>query len=58
MGSGTTAVAAYLTGRNWIGFEIDPAVAEQARYRVANTQPPLFMPQPEQAGLWAGAGVE
>jgi site-specific DNA-methyltransferase (adenine-specific) len=51
MGSGTTALAARLTGRRWIGFEIDPATAELARERVANTQPPLFVPEPVQLAL-------
>lgn len=48
MGSGTTAVAAKLTGKHWIGFEIDPTTAELARQRVANTQPPLFVYEPQQ----------
>lgn len=39
MGSGTTAVAAKQTAREFVGFEIDPATAERARQRVANTQP-------------------
>ncbi len=41
MGSGTTAVAAKLTGRRYAGFEIDPATAERARQRVVETMEPL-----------------
>lgn len=48
LGSGTTAIAARKLGRQYIGFEIDPATAERARERVQNTQPPLFVPEPEQ----------
>lgn len=35
MGSGSTAVAAVLTGRKWIGYEIDPSYCEITRKRVA-----------------------
>ena len=41
LGGGTTAVACYQLGRNFIGSEIDPRVAEDARKRLAETQPPL-----------------
>jgi len=51
MGSGTTAVAAKMLSRHWLGFEIDPQVAERARLRVLETQPPLFIPEPEQLTL-------
>lgn len=51
MGSGTTAKAAVITGRNYLGFELDPATAERARARVANTQPPLFVPEHTQLKL-------
>ena len=47
-GSGTTCKAAKMLGRNYIAFEIDPNTAERARERVRNTQPPLFVLQPEQ----------
>jgi len=47
-GSGTTAKAAKILSRNYIAFEIDPATADLARERVLNTQPPLFVPEPEQ----------
>lgn len=32
----------------WLAFEIDPETAERARERVRMTQPPLFVPEPEQ----------
>jgi len=51
MGSGTTALAAYLAGRQWWGTEIDPATCELARERVRNTQPPLFVAQETQGVL-------
>ena len=35
MGSGSTAVAAALTGRRWVGYEIDPQYCEVTRKRVA-----------------------
>jgi len=47
MGSGTTAVAAKVTGRGWTGFELIPDTAEQARQRVSDVYP-LFVPEPEQ----------
>ena len=37
-----------MLGRHYVAFEIDPNVAERARERVANTQMPLFVPEPEQ----------
>ena len=51
VGSGTTCVAAKKLGRNYIAFEIDPETAELARERVRNTQPPLFVMEPEQGEL-------
>ena len=48
VGGGTTAAACKITGRNYIAFEIDPETADLARERVLNTQPPLFVPEPEQ----------
>ncbi len=50
-GEGTIPAACYSLGRNYLAFEIDPATAELARERVANTQPPLFVVQPEQLPL-------
>jgi site-specific DNA-methyltransferase (adenine-specific) len=37
-GGGTTLVAAKTIGRKWLGFEIDPAAADRARVRLAETQ--------------------
>jgi len=50
-GGGTFPAVAKQLGRHWLGFEIDPAVAERARLRVLETQPPLFIPEPEQLTL-------
>ena len=47
-GSGTNAVACKMLSRKWMAFEIDPPTADLARKRVRETQPPLFVPQPEQ----------
>lgn len=47
-GGGTVPAVCKMLGRNYLAFEIDPATAEMARERVAQTQPPLFVPQPEQ----------
>lgn len=51
MGSATTAVAAKILHRHWLGFEIDPDTAERARQRVLTTQAPLVFPEPEQLTL-------
>ena len=48
-GGGTVPAVCKMLGRNYIAFEIDPDTAERARERVRNTQPPLFVLQPEQA---------
>ena len=50
-GGGTVPAVCKMLGRNYIAFEIDPDTAERARQRVANTQPPLFVLQPEQAEM-------
>lgn len=47
-GGGTVPAVCKMLGRNYIAFEIDPLTAERARDRVRNTQPPLFVLQPEQ----------
>lgn len=47
-GSGTTCCAAKRLGKSWVGFEIGTLTAERARQRVLNTQPPLFVLEPEQ----------
>ena len=51
MGSGTTAVAALLEGRRYIGMEISPSYCEGARERIAAVDPatgtpPLPLPRP------------
>ena len=51
-GSGTVPAVCKMLGRRYLAFEIDPAVAQTARDRVRDTQPPLFVPEPEQAALW------
>jgi len=47
-GGGTVPAVCKILGRNYIAFEIDPDTAELARERVRNTQPPLFVMEPEQ----------
>ena len=42
-GSGTTCKAAYQLGRNYLGIEIDPEIAELSRKRLTESQPPLFV---------------
>ena len=44
-GSGTTGVACIQTGRNFLGFEIDPGYADIARRRCAEAEPALFKPR-------------
>jgi len=51
-GGGTVPAVCKMLGRRYLAFEIDPDVAQRARDRVRNTQPPLFVPEPEQAALW------
>lgn len=51
-GSGTLAVACKKTGRRYIGFEIEPGVAEKARKRVAQTAVPLLI---RNAEVWQPA---
>jgi DNA modification methylase len=41
MGSGSTAVAAVLTGRKWIGYDVDPEYCEITRKRAAATEASL-----------------
>lgn len=47
-GSGTTCKMAKNLGRKWIGFDVSAEYVELARERVAHTQPPLFVAQPDQ----------
>lgn len=51
VGCGTTAMAAKILGRSWLGFEIGPDTAQMARERVELTQSPLFIPQPSQVEM-------
>ena len=56
IGSGTTAVAAIRTGRQFIGFEIDPHYCEIANRRIADEQAKIPIPfkeyeKPEQTAL-------
>jgi len=51
IGGGTVPKVCKMLGRNYVAFEILPDVAELARQRVANTQPPLPHCQPEQLDL-------
>jgi hypothetical protein len=50
-GGGTVPAVCKMLGRRWLAFEIDPDMAEDARQRVRQTQPPLFVPQPQQAEM-------
>ena len=50
-GGGTVPAVCKMLGRRWLAFEIDPDTAERARERVRMTQPPLFVPEPEQMEL-------
>jgi len=40
MGSGTTAIACLNTGRNFIGFELDPECFQAAQQRLRASQSP------------------
>ena len=50
-GGGTVPAVCKMLGRHYLAFEIEPDVAERAREWVRNTQPPLFVAQPEQMRL-------
>lgn len=51
-GGGTVPAVCKMLGRHYLAFEIDPATAERARERVHDTQPPLPLVLPEQAGMF------
>lgn len=53
-GGGTVPAVCKMLGRRYLAFEIEPDVAERARERVRNTQPPLFVAEPEQQPLLPG----
>lgn len=44
-GGGTTPAMARLLDRQYLAFELDPAMAEKARVRLATVQPLLFPPE-------------
>ena len=48
-GGGTVPAVCKMLGRKYLAFEIDPDTCEMARERVRNTQPPLFVPEPQQS---------
>jgi adenine-specific DNA methylase len=50
-GGGTVPAVCKMLGRRYLAFEIDPDIAELARERVRNTQPPLPLEMPEQGVL-------
>lgn len=43
MGSGSTAVACKITGRHYLGFELNPDYCVEARERIAETEQPLSL---------------
>lgn len=47
-GSGTTGIACVELGRGFVGFEIDPDMAECARQRMQSAPLPLFILEPQQ----------
>ena len=54
-GGGTVPAVCKMLGRRWLAFEIEPDVAERARERIRNTQPPLpGLVMPEQADMFNG----
>ncbi|MPZ53508.1 MAG: hypothetical protein GEU79_12380 [Acidimicrobiia bacterium] len=53
IGSGTTAVAAKMTGRHYIGYDTDPRYLERARERIAGSKR-LRPPEPPEPSLVAG----
>ena len=54
-GSGTVPAVCKMLLRHYLAFEIDPKTADIARRRVAETQPPLFVLEHQQAELFGGA---
>lgn len=52
VGGGTVPATCKMLGRHrWLAFEIEPDVAERARQRVRDTQPPLPIIMPSQLGI-------
>jgi DNA modification methylase len=56
-GGGTVPAVAKMMGRRYLACEIAPELAERARQRVRNTQPPLFVPEEEQLEMSLEKGV-
>ena len=50
-GAGPIPAVCKMLGRKYLAFEIDPETCEMARERVRNTQPPLFVPEPQQVEM-------
>ena len=50
-GGGTVPAVCKMLRRNYLAFEIDSAIADMARQRVAETQPPLLIDMPEQMSM-------
>jgi site-specific DNA-methyltransferase (adenine-specific) len=50
-GGAAVPVACIWSSRRYLAFEIEPDTAEIARERVRNTQPPLFVPEPQQCEM-------
>jgi site-specific DNA-methyltransferase (adenine-specific) len=51
VGSGTTAMAAKMLDKQYLGFDNGPDTCTLARERIRNTQPPLIVPGIEQLAL-------
>ena len=51
-GGGSIAAACKILGRRYLAFEIESVTAIDARRRIVNTQPPLFIPQEQQLELF------
>jgi len=50
-GGGTVPAVCKMRGRRYLAFEIAPDTCAMARERVRLTQPPLFVPEPEQVKM-------
>jgi len=48
VGSGTVPLACKMMGRHYLGFEIEPDMAQTARERICQANPPLFVIDYEQ----------
>lgn len=50
-GGGVVPACSKTIDRRYLAFEIDPDIAQAARYRILDTQPPLLLPEPIQFEL-------